>query len=286
MIPDQYRRTIENSRLVRNEKKEFEEVDEGNLRQSDISATREETDLMCRTLRAMIYGTDGIGLAQENRSQLIDINIVSRLAVWIQDATGRSRNLWIDFPFEFQEDSPARAAALSIISLAARAKAPFLSYICHKPRQAELTNTQTPENAGLLSIVYSLILQLLRFRPSDDQFMFDRALLTRLNGDMTSWDVALRLLASLLEHTAIVRYCIIHGLNEFETKDGVIRCNELLNVLFSSSHRPENPFSILFTTSGQSRTLYGVIDQKDRISSDQSKRGVDKRGLDLDGMTM
>ena len=288
MILDQYLRTVESSRLVRNKEEKVEVVHEHTLPQPDISlVTREEADFECRTLRALIYGTDGLALAQENRSQLIDINIISRLALWIQDATQRSRKLWIDFPFEFQEDSPARTTALNIISLAARAKAPFLSYICRKPRQVELTDSQTPENAGLLSMIYSLILQLLRFRPPDDEFKFDRIMLTRLNEKMSSWDVALRLLTDLLEHTTMVRYCIIHGLNELETTDGVIRCHEFLKVLFAHSLRqPENPFSLLFTTSGQSRVLYDVIDHRDRISSEKSEREVNKRGMDLNRVSM
>lgn len=238
---------------------------------------------MCRTLRAMIYGTDGIALAQKNRSRLIDMNIISRLALWIQgDATRRSQTLWIDFPFEFQEDSPAIAAALSVISIAARTNAPFLSYICRKPRQVELTHSQSPDDAGLLSIVYSLILQLFRFRSQEDSFKCNRNQLARLSGDISSWREALDLLDNLLEHTIIVRYCIIHGLNELEIKEGGIKCNNLLKVLFSHCDRPDNPFSMLFTTSGQSRVLYSVIDRKDRATSDESMREVNKRGVELD----
>lgn len=176
------------------------------------------------------------------------------------------------------------ATSLSVISIAAKANAPFLSDICRKPRQVELTDSQSSETAGLLSAVYSLIFQLLRFRPRDDGFKFDGALLTKLSGDVSTWCVALDLLSALLEHTTVVRYCIIHGLNELKTGDGAIKCNELLKVLFSHSQRPENPFSMLFTTSGQSRVLYGVIDQKDRASSSESTRGVNKRGMDLSSM--
>lgn len=286
MLPDQHLLTIENLRLVLSNEKKVEIAHEHNFPQADVLVTREEADLKCRTLRAMIYGTDGIALARENRSRLIDINIISRLALWIQDAAGQSRKLWIDFPFEFQEDSPALVAALSIISIAARANAPFLSYICRKPRQVELTDSQSSENAGLLSLVNSLILQLLRFRPREDRFRFDRGMLSRLGGDISSWYLALDLLSVLLEHTAIVRYCIIHGMNEFESGDGAIKCNDLLKVLFSHSHRPENPLSILFTTSGQSRALYGAINQNDRASSNASTRGVNKRGIDLNFIEM
>lgn len=286
MLLDHRLRTTQNAHLVLDKEEKIEVIQGHTLSQPDFMVTREEADVQCRTLRAMVYGTDGIALAQESRPRLVDVNVISRLALWIQEATGRSQKLWIDYPFEFQEDSPARAAALSIISIAARANAPFLSYICRKPRQFELVDSQTPENAGLLSMVYSLILQLLRFRPRDDEFRFDLSMLSKLSGDMSSWDVALGLFSSLLEHTVVVHYCIIHGLNELETGDGAVKCKDLLMVLFSHSHRPESPFSMLFTTSGQSRALYGVIEQRDRASSNDSTRAVDKRGMHLNPMQM
>lgn len=54
---------------------------ENSFAQPNIVVTREEADLKCRTLRALIHGTDGIALAQENRSRLVDINIIGRLAL-------------------------------------------------------------------------------------------------------------------------------------------------------------------------------------------------------------
>lgn len=284
MLIDHRLQTIQNAHLVLDREKQTEVIQGHILSQPEFMVTREEAEVECRTLRALVYGTDGIAMAQESGSRLVDVNVISHLALWIQEATGRSRKLWIDYPFEFQEDSPARATALSIISIAARANCPFLSYICRKPRHYELTDSQTPETAGLLSMVYSLILQLLRFRPRDDGFKFDQGMLSRLSGDTSSWDVALALLSILLEHTVVVRYCIIHGLNELETGDGAVKCKDLLMALFSHSHRPENPLSMLFTTSGQSRALYEVIDQRDRASSNDSTKRVNRRGMDLNVM--
>lgn len=240
--------------------------------------SRGEADIYCKTLRALVHGTDGVALAQEKRALLADMNVINRLGRWIQEATDKSRKLWVDFPFEFQEDTSARMAALGIISIAARANAPFISYICRKPNAAQIPRSQSVEEAGMLSMVYSLILQLLRFRPQDDGFEVDPSVLSRLSEGMGSWKVALDLLISLLEHTLVVRYCIIHGLNDLETGLGQEGCKEFLEVLFSQPFRPNSPLSFLFTTSGQSRVLFDVIAWEDRARSEDSIRSVEKRG--------
>lgn len=156
------------------------------------------------------------------------------------------------------------AAALSVISVAARANAPFLSYICSKPTLSKITGSQSLDETGLLSIAYSLILQLLRFRPENDGFEYNKTRLNRLSEDTSSWAAALDLLRVLLEYTPAVRYCIIHGLDGNKAmNDDYIR-RDLLNVLFSHSCWSKKPFSILFTTSGQAQVLHDVIRQQHR----------------------
>lgn len=173
------------------------------------------------------------------------------------------------------------SAVLSVISLAVQANAPFISYICQRPYRTLINVSQDSENAGVLSVVYSLILQLLHFRPPGDKVKFDRDMLAKLRGNMLGWNKVLELLRGLLEHTPAVRYCIIHGLNELENGEGAVKCKDLLNVLFANAHRPESPFSMLFTTSGASEMLNSVIDYKDRASSDLSMQKVKEDRLSL-----
>jgi hypothetical protein len=232
-------------------------------------------------LRSLIYGTDGVKEAQENSTQLADVNVIGRLAVWIQESTKASRKLWIDFPYEFREDCPAKATALGMISITARSKAPFIAYICKKPRYNQIPDTEEPEIAGVFSLVYSLILQLFGFRPQPDGFHTGQDELSEVLGSEHSFRAALKLLDSLLANTPTVRYCIIHGLNDLEIGDGLDGCKAVLEVLFSHARHAKHPFSLLFTTAGQSRALYAVMDRKDRASSDASTTAVAKRGLNL-----
>ncbi|KAF2654294.1 hypothetical protein K491DRAFT_679769 [Lophiostoma macrostomum CBS 122681] len=253
---------------------------------SVANKSREQAERDCKVLHSLLCGTDGVNEAQESGQLLADINVIGRLAVWIQESTRTSCKLWIDFPYEFQQDCPAKATALGMISITARSKAPFISYVCRKPRYNEIPETQEPERAGVCSAVYSLLLQLFKFRPQPDEFYTTQEELSEIIGPTYSFTAALQLLKSLLQNTPTLRYCIIHGLNDLETGDGLNDCKAVVEVLFSHARRAKHPFSILFTTAGQSRALYALMDRNDRASSDASTTAVAKRGLDLNMVQM
>lgn len=205
-------------------------------------------------------------------------------ARWIQGGALQPQRLWIQYPFEYQADTSARATALGVILTAARANAPFLSYICTKPPRANIAASLSVKEAGLSSMVYSLILQLLRFRPEKDGFKVDAAVLNGLGEGMDSWKDAVGLLRLLLEHTPVVRYCVIHGLNELEGSGNEERCKEFLEVLELASLRPNDPLSVLFTTSGQSRVLGDATTRDERAMSNAGIREVHKRGQAFHGL--
>lgn len=278
LVQDQW--IVDNSKLAINRYEGPGAVEGHDNPLPSLMMTRDEADIEYRRLHPLIYGTDGINLAQNNRARVVDGKIIPHLARWIQGGTTTSQRLWVDFPLELQEDTVARIAALNMIYIVAKADAPFLSFICRLPRQSELTDTQTPVGAGLLSVVYGLILQLLRFKPPEDGFRFDRGTFSTLSGDMGCWDTALDLLDSLLEHTPVISHCIIHGLNELEMGEGTVRCQELSKILLGHSSRPRILFSILFTSSGHSRALTSVLGEKDRASSFETMKAIEKRGLD------
>ena len=89
------------------------------------------------------------------------------------------------------------------------------------PTSFRIASSLSVQEAGLLSMAYSFILQLLQFRPQNDGFRVDPAMLNGLGESMESWSVALALLSTLLKHTPMVRYCIVHGLNDVETGGAV-----------------------------------------------------------------
>ena len=249
---------------------------------SESALKRAGADDSCRRLEQYIFGIDGLALAKDGRLLLAAPDVVYRLGSWMRDGAMRSLKLWIEFLFEMGDNTIARMTAVGVIFIAATANAPFISYICEAPDPANIPQTTTMARLGLLSMVYSLIRQLLRFRPADDTFSTKAATLDMLDGGVENWNVALETLKELLQHTPVLRYCIIHGLNDLEIDDGHQYCKDVLEVLCSHCAKSSSPFSLLFTTSGQSRVLYDVIDFEDHVESTEKRSTVEKHGQELE----
>ncbi|KAF2707697.1 hypothetical protein K504DRAFT_435598 [Pleomassaria siparia CBS 279.74] len=243
--------------------------------------TREETEMRCKILEALIHGTDGLELAEESQMHFTDMHVIIRITTWIKGVSPKSRKLWIEFPFEYQQDTVARATAAGVISIAAKANVPFISHICRKPNTADIPKSHSTEAAGIMSLVCSLILQLLRFRPENDGFRIDHKKLNGLSNDKERWKTVLEVLGLLLEYTPVVRYCIIHGMNEFESEENSDRCNEFLDLLFSRCIAKGSSLGVLLTTSGQSRVLAKLTDREERVRSDATMSEAMRRGQDM-----
>ncbi|KAJ4287701.1 hypothetical protein N0V90_012404 [Kalmusia sp. IMI 367209] len=194
-------------------------------------------------------------------------HVLVRVGKWMQASPGDARMLWVQHQFEYEEHNAAKATALGVISVAAKANAPFVSYICRKLHVADVPAGQTQEGSGLLSLVYCVALQLLRFRPRNDGFCILPALVEQLGETMESWDKALELLRLLLEGTPVLRYCIIHGLNSLENGSDGGKCAEVLQVLRAAAGRQDSPLNVLLTTSGHSRVLSEATDLSERVIS-------------------
>jgi hypothetical protein len=248
---------------------------------TEIPMKRTEVRDYLTKIDSFIHGTDGIALAQEHGIPLADTLVIHRVAEWMQNAQDSER-LWIECAWEQEENSSAREAALGVISIAAQAEAPFISYICCQPGDGEIHESLSPPRAGLLSTVYCLVLQLLRFQPTEDGFEVEKSKLDKLNGDADSWKPALEVLDDLLVHTPHVRYVIVDGLEQLEIGDGESCCLELLRLLLRHTQDLESPTSFLFTTSGSSETLFMVLESYERELTESSSRMVKRRGEELD----
>jgi hypothetical protein len=234
-----------------------------------------------RHLEAFIVGDDGVNLLSDGKNRLAETAIISKLQNWLGD-TSSSQALWISGPLEPQYVSSTRSASLAVVATALEIHTPFVSHFCEKPNGKLPPGHTNRDKVGLIGLLYSLIYQLLQFKKDDNNLDLSTDRLHQLDGSEESWPKGLALLKDLLHHTKYLPYCVIHALNIFEWSDASDWCSKLLEVLFQHQQEPETTFSLLFTTSGQSRVLSRCAPLKTRYRTTVSMRDMERRGQRLE----
>lgn len=214
-------------------------------------------------------GSDGLLMSQERHIFLSDSEAVAGLSKWTQRSIQSPALLWITTVEGLPGmHSTAEMAALGVITMALRAEAPFISFCCGTPLKHGAGGDATPEQSGLLSMVYSLILQLLQFKSAEDKAPVTEDLMSRMDGTKASWEYALSMLGDLLAHTPSLRYCIIHDLNALETGGARPWVRRFLGVLVAQFGSADSMVSLLFTTSGQSLELSATVPKENALLLD------------------
>jgi hypothetical protein len=232
-------------------------------------------------LQSHVIGSSGVKLLSQSETLLVESSAKTKLQAWLS-RDGRQQVLWVSSSFEPQYLSTARIASLAVVATARSLDAPLISHFCEKPRRDSETRAKDSEKIGLIGLVYSLILQLVRLGSETSKLTINDKRLDKLDGTMESWPLSLSLLGDLLQTITCLQYCVIHGLNDLESAEGYDWCLELLNILLK--YQPDG-YSLLFSTTGQSRVLSKSIQFTNRYSLIKAKGEVQKRGKRLDSYT-
>jgi len=233
-------------------------------------------------LQVLAIGDEGPCLFEKSSLWLAEVHTLSRLQGWMASDGGGSRSLWISSPFEVGDlVTEARAAALATVATAWQAESPVLSYFCKRPKPNQMRVDMTIEQLGLLSMVYSLIHQLLQFKGVRAEIGIMHKDLSTLDGGLNSWGTSLRVLAALLEHIPVVTFCVVDGLNKFEYGNGIPWCKQFLDILIKRQWKDKSTFNVLLTTAGQSRVLPRYIELRDCHIATKRVKEVIKSGNKL-----
>ncbi|GKZ86133.1 hypothetical protein AnigIFM56816_000984 [Aspergillus niger] len=236
---------------------------------------RPEAERLCQHLQTLIDhvgGSDGIESALQAGRLVAEPLIIRTLGKWTTSTSGDDLVLWIISPFEFGPQTSADLAVYGVIWSAIQAKAPFVSYVCKRPRPGTVPGFQGVEDkAAILSMAYSFILQLLQFQPPDDDIVLQMEMLDGLMQQGKRWSSALALLRYLLENTRSLRYIVISGINVLEG-NALEMCREFVDTIFCRVRDSEWPLRVLFTTSGQSRALSETVRKNSKVFSTRSFR--------------
>jgi Arc/MetJ-type ribon-helix-helix transcriptional regulator len=211
-------------------------------------------------VRSVIIGEEGFKFLNQGNLWLVDGVTLAKLEKWMIEKP-LARILWISSPMS-NAVSGSRAAALSVLASSLQAEQPIISHFCRRPHQNEVSKQSTSEEAGLLGLVYSLINQLQQFVRDEDWIEVDEESLQKLDGSRESWSASLQVLAALLRTTPNFPCCVIDGINELEWSGGVEWCRELWKII--QQEEQNQGYSLLVTTTGQSRFLAGVVSPRDR----------------------
>lgn len=132
-----------------------------------------------------------------------DTVIIGKLGARLEKPADPPYALWIQAPFESGTETSSRSAAIRFVQMLIEARALFISCICWRPNKSEIPNFEGTEGeAGILAMVYSLILQLLKFKPPGrEQIELNENDITTLDGNITHWKTALGIFATLLKGT-------------------------------------------------------------------------------------
>lgn len=244
--------------------------------------THAEAHLRCPPLEPFINGEEGPAFFGTGRFWVAENDVLFKLRAWMSE-TATSQTLWISSPYEpGVEMSGARAAALAAITAAWQAETPLISYFCKRPQMNEIRAGMSMEQMGLIGLVYSFIHQLLQFSAPEVELAVGKEELTALNGGTESWNVSLKVLGALLDHTPVLMFCVVDGLNDLTWGNGAQWCRQFLEVLFARQRRPETVFNILFTTAGQSQVLPSYVHITDRQMTTKKARELARSGRKVD----
>jgi hypothetical protein len=252
-------------------------VEEASADDADDLLNRAGTKALSSQLERYVVGTEGPSLFKDGKFWLPDIDISIKLGDWMSPDTPVS-TLWITSPTAARGFPGSRAAALVALVAAWESSLPIISHFCARPYHGDLAQGRSVEKAGLVGLVYSLIVQLLQFNVKDDAFRTSKDAFDKLDGSDGSWTDALALLRDLLQSTPQLQRLIIDGLNDLCFSSGSEWCAALLNMLLEHQRTATPGFKILLTTTGQSRVLPQYIEVKDRILVQTGAKEVIREG--------
>lgn len=134
------------------------------------------------------------------------------------------------------------------------------------------TGAMSSQNAGMIALLYSLIMQFINLLPESFQStpILSRETFRCLNGSLSSVDTALEILDNLMALAPPALVCVIEGVGRLENSETMIPIAKLVNML--RSHGQGRRLKVLFTTFGASYVLGRKMDIQERVQTTRMTR--------------
>ncbi|KAE9375263.1 hypothetical protein N431DRAFT_453923 [Stipitochalara longipes BDJ] len=186
------------------------------------------------------------------------IPVATKLREWLSSRI--STFLWVRGPPASHYPSDLSALSGSLINAALGSKIPILFHFCEPAKSVDLADGLNTEEAGVVSLVYSLIRQLiLLLEPDVDASIdFSAERLSLLESPLGNWREVISFLNDLLTLSPGILLCVIDGIDDLDYGRGKSLCADILALMRrreAASARSGLILKTLFTTTGYAKTL-------------------------------
>ena len=199
-------------------------------------------------------------------------SVFSPLQDWL--SAPESRTVWLYGPANPRMPSEISSTSAYVVSMMESMKMPIIAHRCQP---------QESESMALVSMVYSLILQLVWLLP--DRFYsdkkFDGSRFAVLDGSMNSLESALILLEDLLGQAPRILVCVLDGIQLIEDGKGNERGTGMFLDLFLEilkESKDTKILKILLTTDGFCHLLDHGLDAGEKVDAMRAAEGFSGRG--------
>nr|OQO28392.1 hypothetical protein B0A51_04885 [Rachicladosporium sp. CCFEE 5018] len=231
-----------------------------------------------RDLENYILYHDVRGPHETAPSVSVDTGVSIRLQSFITNAD--EKLLAIAGPTHLDQEgmSTTTKVAVSFVDFAEKTRLPVVSYFCKLPEGTERRSGMGREVQELVSLVYSLIRQLIQCLPlrPQDPINLSIADLEELDGTDGSLTLALDVVRDLMAEIDTILFVVIDGLQWVDDRDIDKPLTRFIETLLNISGS-ENRIKVLLTTTGKSRALLDVLPEEQYLLADEG--GARRRGL-------
>ncbi|KAI0178876.1 hypothetical protein GGR52DRAFT_278194 [Hypoxylon sp. FL1284] len=205
--------------------------------------------------------------------------VVRCLRAWMQARD--TRMLWVEGPAEDSRNETLPKMTLQICTSSSTARIPVFLFFRRSHYRSRAQSSLSPQQAGLIALFYSLIVQFVNLLPEDfpEASHLAGEKFEKLDGSFASTDTALEVLDDLLTLAPAALVCVIDGLERLESRDTMAGIALLLNMLRRQSDGRR--YKILFTRLGSSYVLGKKLRISERVLATRMNQG--RAGSSLPG---
>ena len=180
--------------------------------------------------------------------------------------------LWLSMPYSVEASIDSANTAAGIIKAISSAPDPaepqMLFHFCRIPAYDTPVKDINRHEAGAISLLYSLIVQLIHGLPPAITSSKDlsETRFQKLEGSMRSWADAISLFEDLVSLSMPYTFCVIDAFGLLDYADGMQPCRELILALrrvMALCDSQQRVFKILFTTAGKTTTLSSLLQKSE-----------------------